>query len=411
MTFWVIAASFALVGLGFVIFPLMRSHNRSVASRVEINKSIYQSKVEELDLDLENNLLDKEEYDHAVQDLQKTLLLDAEGQENKVVQTGSNLIIISAMAVILPLSIYFIYQEVSTKKSEEEIAALNSASTQVKTMQDSIVSLEKKLKENPENVDNWRMLGQSYFVVQQYDQSKKAYAKAADLLNQADPEVLVLLAEASAFSNDQLFADYEKSLLSKALSINPKHERGLWYAGYAAYTNNNFADAVVHWNDLLELVPADRPDVKESLVKFLNDARSQAGMPALAENPKEGQTQSSADRLIKVNVQLSEKVNELAESSDTLFVYARAVSGPKMPLSLARFNVSKLPVTVDLTKEMAMMPAMTIDSFEQVEVLARISKSGQAISQPGDLISSSVIVDFATSNTAEVNLDINSVVK
>ena len=78
-------------------------------------------------------------------------------------------------------------------------------------------------------------------------------------------------------------------------------------------------------------------------------------------------------------------MDEKAESNDTLFIYARAVEGPKMPLSLARLTVANLPVTVNLTKEMAMMPSMNIDTFDKVEVLARISKSGQAISQPGDL--------------------------
>lgn len=410
MNFWVIAALLVFLGLIFVILPLLRTQKNSNTSRIDVNKAIYQSKVDELRSDLNNNLLDKEEYDNAVEDLQKTLLLDAEGQDQKEFNSGSNKLIVIMLAVILPLSSLFIYKNVSTKKSDEEIAALKSASSQVRTMQDSILNLEQKLKENPDNVDGWRMLGQSYFVIQQYEQSKNAYAKAADLLNQADPEVLVLLAEASAFSNDQLFSNYEESLLNKALSINPKHERGLWYAGYAAYTNNKFQEAVDYWGELLKLVPADRPDVKDSLVKFLNDAREKAGMPKLAESVSES-NEADTQRSINVSVQLNESVNEMADSGDTLFVYARAVSGPKMPLSLARYNVSNLPVTVTLTKEMAMMPAMDIDTFEQVEVIARISKSGQAISQPGDLISSGVIVDFAKSNSAEVNLDIDSIVK
>ncbi len=410
MNFWMIAALLVFVGLVFVVLPLLRSQNKSITSRVEINKSIYQSKIDELRSDLDKNLLDHDEYEHAVEDLQKTLLLDAEESDQKEVKSGGNAIIISLLVVILPISSLFIYKEVSTKKSDEEIAELKTASSQVKTMQESILNLEQKLKEDPENVDGWRMLGQSYFVIQQYEQSKNAYAKAADLLNQADPEVLVLLAEASAFSNQQLFADYEESLLNKALSINPKHERGLWYAGYSDYTNSRFKEASEHWGELLKLVPADRPDVKDSLVKFLNDARSQAGLPALAESEVVSDDADSK-RSINVSVQLSENVNELASSGDTLFVYARAVSGPKMPLSLARYKVSDLPVTVNLTKEMAMLPAMDIDTFEQVEVLARISKSGQAISQPGDLISSGVVVNFSQSNSADVQLEINSVVK
>ena len=96
---------------------------------------------------------------------------------------------------------------------------------------------------------------------------------------------------------------------------------------------------------------------------------------------------------------------------DTLFIYARAAAGPGMPLSLAKLTVADLPVTINLNKHMAMLPAMTLDSFQQVEVLARISKSGQAMPQPGDLISAPVGVNFSESPFASVELDINSIVE
>ena len=411
MNFWIIAAVLLFLGLVFAITPLIRTKRKANASRIEINKLIYQSKVEDLQSDLDKNLLDQDEHEQALQDLQKTLLQDAEDLDEREVSTGGNFSLIVVLALVLPVASLLIYKQVSTKKSDDEIAALKSASSQVQTMQSSILSLENKLKENPENIDGWRMLGQSYFVIQQYENSKNAYAKAADLLNQADPEVLVLLAEASAFSNNQLFNEYEVSLLTKALAINPKHERGLWYAGYAAYTNDKYSQASQHWEELLALVPENRPDVKDSLLKYLNDARGKAGMPVLETSNEVAKQDSGDGRSIKVSVQLSEKINELAESGDTLFVYARAVTGPKMPLSLAKMTVSKLPVTVTLSKEMAMMPSMDIDTFEKVEVLARISKSGQAISQPGDLISSGVVVDFSQSNNADVKLEINTVVQ
>ena len=79
---------------------------------------------------------------------------------------------------------------------------------------------------------------------------------------------MVLIAEASAFANNEQFGEYEHTLLNSALKIDPKHERALWYAGYAAYKNANFADAAKHWDVLLELVPQDRTDVKNTLLNF-----------------------------------------------------------------------------------------------------------------------------------------------
>ena len=194
--------------------------------------------------------------------------------------------------------------------------------------------------------------------------------------------------------------------------INPNHERALWYSGYAAYTATDFSSAVKHWESLLKLVPDERPEVKESLVKFLDDARKRAGLDVVEEGALIAQEDNTdTERTIQVSVQLNEKVNEQANSNDTLFIYARPTQGPKMPLSLARMTVSNLPIKVTLTKEMAMVPNMSIDTFDKVEVLARISKSGQAITQKGDLISQGVIVDFNQSNKADVSLDIDSIVE
>jgi len=412
ITFWLVVIGLILLGLVFVLLPLLTKNNKnSYVSREEINKAIYIGKVEDLQADLERSLLDKEEYEHALADLQQTLLqdVDTENEEVKQERSGNNMIITLMLTLCMPVAALLIYQQVSTGGYTNDITEQQATSEQVQSIEDSIVRLEQKLKEKPDSVEGWTMLGQSYFVVQRYDHAKQAYIKALDLVSQADPELLVLTAEASAFSNNEVFNEYEKSLLAKALSINPNHQRGLWYSGYAAYTTSEFSNAVNHWQTLLTLVPNDRPEVKASLVQFLNDARKNAGLEPVEEATQVVQQDVSDQRKIQVSVQLNEKINQDAESGDTLFIYARAVEGPKMPLSLARLTVANLPVTVTLSKEMAMMPSMDIDTFEKVEVLARISKSGQAITQKGDLISQPVVVDFLKSNTATVSLDINAI--
>ncbi len=415
ITFWLVVVILTLAGLAFVLLPLVKSsEGHSNITREEINKAIYLGKVEELEADLEKGLLDKDEYQHALTDLQQTLLQDAEAEQPEqlnIKQSGSNMAATLTVAVLLPVLAILLYKQVSTGEFTNDVSQQQVADTQAQSIEGAVANLEQKLKEDPDNVEGWKMLGQSYFVMQRYDEAKNAYIKALDLVNQADPELLVLTAESSAFSNNELFAEYEKSLLKKALTINPKYEKGLWYAGYAAYTSSDYSVAVEHWQTLLSLVPQDRPQVKQSLERFLGDAREKAGMPSLASSDTVEETPATDARAIDVSVQLNEKVNQQASSSDTLFIYARPAQGPKMPLSLARMTVSNLPVKVTLTKDMAMVPNLTIESFDQVEVLARISKSGQAVTQKGDLISKGVLVDFSQSNAVEVSLDIDSIVE
>ena len=410
VTFWLVVIGLILLGLVFVLLPLLKTKNTTAyVSREDVNKAIYAGKVEELQADLERNLLDKEEYEHALADLQQTLLQDAQVEEVKPLRSGSNKLITLVVTIALPIVALLTYQQVSTGSYTNDVSQQQVAASQAQSIENSIAILEQKLKEKPDNVEGWTMLGQSYFVIQRYADAKAAYLKALNLANQADPELLVLTAEASAFSNSEIFNDYEKSLLAKALSINPNHERALWYAGYAAYTTSEFPVAVNHWQKLLTLVPVERPEVKASLMQFLNSAREKAGLQPLDNTAQVAEESASEQRTIEVSVQLNESVNQNASSSDTLFIYARALEGPKMPLSLARLTVANLPAKVTLSKEMAMMPSMDIDTFEKVEVIARISKSGQAITQKGDLVSSPVVVDFSQSNTATVTLDINAI--
>ena len=156
---------------------------------------------------------------------------------------------------------------------------------------------------------------------------------------------------------------------------------------------------------LLSLVPDSRPEVKTSLAQFLNDARDRAGMEAIV---TADETETN-DREITVHVTLDKALAAQTNDDEVLFVYAKAAAGPPMPLSLVKLSVSDLPATVRLTRELAMIPDMNLDSFQQVAVTARISKTGQAISQTGDLISSQQLVDFEQASQAEITLLIDQI--
>ena len=237
--------------------------------------------------------------------------------------------------------------------------------------------------------------------MQQFDKAVAAYSQAAALTDYADPDLLVLLAETSSFAKDGVFASVENALLEQALAINPKHERALWYAGYAAYSEDDYQTAVTYWQRLLSLVPADRNDVRDSLEKFVNDAREKAGIEPIAAEL------TALNRVIHVQVTVAQEQLKNYQAKDTVFIYARAKNGPKMPLSLVRVALSALPIQVQLTEATSMLPNMNLSSFDQVEVLARISPSGQAISQVGDLISAPASVDFNQRSEHKLDLIIN----
>ena len=404
--FWLAAAAITLIGLGFIILPLIRQTASAQISRMQVNKALYESKLEELQADLEQGLLDPSEYQQSEQELQRSLLSDVTvSQRSSVTQQRSNLSMVILLTIALPLSAILLYQQFTSYVANDEYNEQQKLAQQAQTIQQSIVDLEQRLQDQPDDLDGWKILGQSYVVMQQFDKAVEAYSQAAALSDYSDPDLLVLLAETSSFANDGVFGIIENALLEQALAVNPRHERALWYAGYAAYSVDDYQTAVVHWQTLLSLVPADRNDVRDSLNKFVDDAREKAGLEVA---PKE---QAVLPRILDVQVSVAQGLAKNYQASDTVFIYARAKNGPKMPLSLVRVPLSALPIKVELTEATSMLPNMNLRSFEQIEVLARISPSGQAISQAGDLISAAVSVDFSQHSQHELEVLIQRVVE
>lgn len=404
--FWLAAAAITLIGLGFIILPLIRQRESAQVSRVQVNKALYESKLDELQADLEQGLLDPSEYQQSEQELQRSLLSDVAITDNvSSTQKRSNLGMVILLTIALPLSTILLYQQFTTYVANDEYNEQQKLAQQTQTIQQSISDLEQRLDNKPDDIEGWKILGQSYVVMQQFDKAVAAYSQAAALANYSDPDLLVLLAETSSFANEGVFGSVENTLLAQALAVNPKHERALWYAGYAAYSVDDYQAAVDYWQILLSLVPADRNDVRESLNKFVADAREKAGLTT------EPEVQESLPRILHVQVTVAAELAKNYQASDTVFIYARAKNGPKMPLSLVRVPLSALPIQVDLTEASSMLPSMTLRSFEQVEVLARISPSGQAISQAGDLISAASTVNFDQQAEHEVILSIQQLVE
>ena len=404
--FWLAAAAITLIGLGFIILPLMRQKASAQVSRMQVNKALYESKLEELQADLEQGLLDPSEYQQSEQELQRSLLSDVKVSErSSVTQKRSNLGMVVLLTIALPLSAILLYQQFTTYVANDEYNEQQKLAQQAQTIQQSIEALEQRLQDKPDDLEGWKILGQSYVVMQQFNKAVGAYSQAAALSDYSDPDLLVLLAETSSFANDGVFGTIENALLEQALAVNPKHERALWYAGYAAYSEDDYQAAVAYWQTLLSLVPADRNDVRDSLNKFVADAREKAGLEAA---PAE---QAALARVLYVQVTVAQELAKNYQDSDTVFIYARAKTGPKMPLSLVRVPLSALPIKVELTEATSMLPNMNLRSFEQVEVLARISPSGQAISQAGDLISAAVSVDFSQDSEHELEVSIQRVVE
>lgn len=248
--------------------------------------------------------------------------------------------------------------------------------------------LVDRLKEKPDDATGWLMLGRSYTVLGRDDEALAAYAKSA-ALRPNDATTLADYADAVTVKSGGRATPQSDALVARALAAEPTHLKSLALAGTSAFEHGDFATAVRHWEKMAQGLPADSPDMPR-LQASLDEARRRGGLAAAPAAAKS--VAVAAGPTITGTVALAPALEAKASPTDTVFIYARAAQGPRMPLAVIRAQVKDLPINYQLDDSMAMAPNAKLSGAAQVIVSARISKSGNAIPQAGDLAGESAPV-------------------
>jgi cytochrome c-type biogenesis protein CcmH len=296
-------------------------------------------------------------------------------------RTGSLPVV--AMAALLALATFALYRLVGTP------AALDPATRKAPdTLQDAVVQLEAQLQRDPRQLEGWRLLGRAYASAQQAKESRDAYARAAQLAPD-EPDVLVEAAEARALAEpERRFDPQAVAMLQHALDVQPQHQRARWFLGIAQRQAGQPAEAAKTWEPLLAQVDAaTAPPLRTQI----DNARAEAGLPPL---PAAQQPVAVGGRALQVHVRLDPELAARVRlrGDASVFVIARLPGGPPMPVAVEKHGVSELPFTASLDDADGPMPAQKLSALDEVEVIARLSMSGDAVPQPGDLESTAVRV-------------------
>jgi cytochrome c-type biogenesis protein CcmH len=381
---WLIGAGLAIAVLAWVLRPLFSRKYAGALSRNEANVAIYRDQLRELDADLAAGTLAREDYDRARAELEARALQDAGQPEAQPARSPSR----SAgwaLAGAVPLACLALYLLVGSPGTIEREAQRQATQAQIEGM---VARLVARLRENPDDVNGWKLLGRSYGVMGRYDAAADAYAKAA-VRAPRDAQLLADFADMLAMARGQSLQGEPEKLVMRALELEPGNLKALALAGSAAFERGDYAAAAARWERMLAQVEPGSEDAR-SIQQNVNEARSRA-----KEKP-------AAAAAVSGTVSLSPKLKEKASPEDTVFVFARALEGPPMPLAVARVRVRDLPYRFVLDDTMAMTPAMKLSAFPRVVVAARISKSGTATAQPGDLQGASAPVANDASAVAVV---------
>lgn len=305
-----------------------------------------------------------------------------------------------------------------------EGAPHDTNSAQIAAMVDKLAA---RMKEHPEDPQGWVMLARSYVVLERYADAVPAYEQAVKLVAD-DPSLLADYADALGMRNNKVLGPDAMQLIERALTIDASHLKALSLAGSAAFAKKDYATAISYWERLAKAAPAESsflPEVRAGIAEAreLGNLGSgpvaaqtlpapatvkvaQAATPTGAGSAGAGAGAAVANATVSGTVSLSKAVAAQASPNDTVFIFARAADGPRMPLAILRKQVKDLPLEFKLDDSLAMSPAMKLSSFSKVIVGARVSKSGEAMPQKGDLTGTSAPV--STGSTG-LKIEINQV--
>ena len=390
--FWLAAGLLLLVALSFLLIPVLRVRRaQREEDRTALNVALYQERVAELQTQQSEGVLNAAQLDTGRAEAARELLADTEGVEKpRESRLGKPLPLLAAVLVpVLGLGLYLHYGAIDKVELTREFAQPPVS------LADMTQRLERAAAAQPDSAEGLYFLGRAYMAQDRSADAAKVFERTVALAGR-QPELLGQWAQAQYFANNKQWSPQLQALTDEALKLDPKEVTSLGLLGIAAFEGQRYQEAIDYWNRLLALLP-EKDNSRSAL---------QGGIDRAAEKLKEGGgavAPIAKTAVMKVRVDLAADVKARALPTDSVFIFARAVSGPPAPLAAKRVTVADLPVTVELGDADAMMPQLKLSNFPEVQLVARISRAG--VPTAGEWIGRSQPLASGTTALQQLTID------
>lgn len=386
---WFIALSAVLIAaaLALLLPPLVARHGARAGRRLASNRAVYADQLAELAAEHRAGAITGEQLAAARAEIERRALDEAPDGESAAPASSSGLTAI-AIGIAVPLVAIALYAFLGNPQAL--FSGPGAASSPHAVTPEQIEAMAKKLaarlEANPGDTEGWIMLGRSYGALGRFQDAAAAYAKAA-AQRPADAQLLADYADALAMAHGRNLLGEPEALIARAVAADGSNVKALALAGSVAFERSDYQAAIAYWRRIAPLVGEDS-EFAQSIRSGIAEAESQLG-PSPAPKAPARITKSDAPRreaaLLQGNVSLAPAAAGKARPEDSVFIFARAAQGPRMPLAALRRQVKDLPLEFSLDDSMAMNPALRLSDFAKVVVVARISRSGSPTPQKGDL--------------------------
>jgi len=391
--FWMLAALMTAVALAFALVPLLRGRPPTGPSAAEANLEALRGHRRELEADIASGVVPAEARNEALAELVSRAEADlAAPSKAASAEQRTPWLAVAAVIVGVPAIAFGVYLAIGAPAAVDPRVA-NAPTMDTKNVADLVERLAQKVRERPDDAKGWALYARSTAALGRYEESARAYEHVMGLIP-GDAQVMVDYADVLGMAQGRSLAGRPFEIVKNALVIDPQNTKALALAGTAAMELGNFVESIGYWERLAALVPPGSDDEKE-VREVIAELRTRSGMPAAARStvakapaPAAARPGKSVSGVVTVAPEIASKI----ASTDTLFVFARSEGGPRAPLAVLRGSAKELPLRFALDDTMAMSPQWSLSRASDVRIEARVSKSGNAAPQPGDVVGTSAVV-------------------
>lgn len=423
IAFWASVALLLGGAMLFVLPPLLRPAGTK-RPQAESPLAAYRDQRAQLDAELAQGTLTKEQHAQALDELQARVVDEVgEVDERPAAQPSQqSTALIVAIALAIPAGALALYGVLGTPAALQGDAQVASAGNSPhamsqEQMESMVQQLADKLKKNPGDGNGWHMLARSYVAFQRLPEAAEAYDKAYKLMP-GDANLLADYADVLAMVNGRSLEGRPEQLVKEALKVDPQHQKSLALIGTAAFNRGDFRGAADWWKKLLATLPpgsdqarAVEGNIAQAESEAAKGATQQAARPAAAGSPPAATAAAPTAKgpgSVEGTVSVADQVKASLPAGATLYIYARPADGSRMPLAIKREAAGSFPLRFKLDDSMAMSPEARLSLQGEVLLVARISRTGNAMPQPGDLTGTLGPVKVGA---RDLKLVINEVVK
>ena len=386
MTSFLIPAFLLLVlVLLLLLRPFIFPAKSSATSRRQMNATIYREELDKLEAEHTAGVITSTDYEIAHAEMRQRLFQDTIEEDDREVAGSSKKTAIGLCIFIVLFSsaLYFSLGDVV------RIAQINSEKPVTQEgVEKMVAEFAIKMEKDPGNLKGWAMLARSYRILGRDQDAAKAYARAGNFID-SDPQLLADYADVLASNANGSFVGKPSQLINQALKLDPNNMMALWLSGTASYNAGNYKAAVQSWEKLAQQLPPNTDEAR-AIQGSIAEARSKGGLTTSA-------PVASTGKGISGKIELSAELKSKIKPGDIVMVIARK-PGERMPVAVLKAPATDFPMSFTLNDSLAMNPSAPLSQLSEASIEVRISKTGMAKSESGDLISSVQTIKVGTTN-------------